>query len=255
MEWIETTGRTAEEALEEAAKHLGVRVGEVEHEVLEPGKPGLFGRTRVDARIRARVAPRSARPKATKAGAKKRPASASSSAQARAPRVPSTPRPPREFDREQAVDQAAVAAIAIEFLDGLFEAIGVEATCSWYTIDEETLQIDVDGDQLGFLVGRGGATLQALQDLMRLRVHHSSDSRSGRMMLDVAGYRQKRKVALEAFTDRVAAEVIEAGERRALEPMAAVDRKVIHDRVGTIDGVRSESEGEEPDRRVVLMPA
>ncbi len=295
MDWIEVTGRTVEEAVAAAAAELGCDVSAVEHEVIDAGKPGLFGRTRVDARIRARVgAPRRARSsrssgsKAAAAAAAAPSADGATSAavadagasgdadggaaaptrtrtreprEPREPREAREPREPRERSREaarsqdDAVDQDAVAAEAIQFLSGLFEVIGVDASLSWHAIDDETLQVDVTGANLGFLVGRGGSTLQALQDLARLRVHHALGARSGRLMLDIAGYRQKRRVALEEFTDRVAAEVVRSGERRAMEPMNAVDRKVIHNRVGTIAGVRSESEGEEPNRRVVLLPA
>jgi spoIIIJ-associated protein len=104
-------------------------------------------------------------------------------------------------------------------------------------------------------VGPKGATLLAAQELLRTFVHHDTGGRSGRLMLDVASYREKRRVALVAFTKQVAASVVETGERRVLEPMTAVDRKVVHDAVGDIDGVSSISEGEDPNRYVVLLPA
>lgn len=271
MEWIEVNGRTVEDAIAAAAVELGVAVEAVEHEVIEAGKPGLFGRTRVDARIRARVgtvrarparAPRStssagAAPQAASASARPRRGATTSSAAPPAPRSRPSSSDNGDVSRNEPVDDVdhdAVAQEAIRFLQGLFDAIGVEVSIDWHSIDDETLQVEVSGSTLGFLVGRGGQTLQALQDLVRLRVHHALGARSGRLMLDVGGYRAKRKTALEQFTDRVAAEVISSGERRAMEPMAAVDRKVIHARVGEIDGVRSESEGEDPNRRVVLLP-
>lgn len=276
MDWIEVSGRTVEEAVAAAAAQLGVDPSAIEHEVIEAGKPGLFGRTRVDARIRARAgAPRRSRGRVTRPASRAGNGSSSEGSGStgerpappprRARRTPDrdTPRDtPRDAQRDAArdtqrdsVDQAAVAEEAIRFLNGLFEVIDVEVTISWRPIDDETLQVEVTGPNLGFLVGRGGQTLQAIQDLARLRIHHALGVRSGRLMLDIAGYREKRKVALEQFTDRVADEVLRSGERRAMEPMNAVDRKVIHNRVGSIAGVRSESEGEEPDRRVVLLPA
>jgi spoIIIJ-associated protein len=257
VEWIESSGRTVDEAIAAAAQELGVAPEAVEHEVIDAGKPGLFGRTRVDARIRARVAATRPRRSAPRRSASSSPASPASpaaepAAAAQAPQAEPRRAPSGSGDD---VDQPAVAAEAIRFLEGLFAAIGVDVTIDWYGIDDETLQVEVTGANLGFLVGRGGQTLQAVQDLVRLRVHHALGARSGRLMLDIGGYRQKRKVALEEFTDRVAADVVASGERRAMEPMAAVDRKVVHARVGEIEGVRSASEGEEPNRRVVLLPA
>lgn len=272
MDWIEVSGRTVEEAVAAAAAQLGVDPSAIEHEVIEAGKPGLFGRTRVDARIRARAgAPRRSRGRVTRPASRAGNGSSSEGSGSTGERPAPPPRrarrtpdrdTPRDAQRDAArdtqrdsVDQAAVAEEAIRFLSGLFEVIDVEVTISWRPIDDETLQVEVTGPNLGFLVGRGGQTLQAIQDLARLRIHHALGVRSGRLMLDIAGYREKRKVALEQFTDRVADEVLRSGERRAMEPMNAVDRKVIHNRVGSIAGVRSESEGEEPDRRVVLLPA
>jgi spoIIIJ-associated protein len=89
---------------------------------------------------------------------------------------------------------------------------------------------------------------------LRTFVHHDTGGRSGRLMLDVAGYREKRRAALQIFTKQVAESVVSTGERRVLEPMNAVDRKVIHDTVAGLAGVSSISEGEDPQRYVVLLP-
>ena len=77
---------------------------------------------------------------------------------------------------------------------------------------------------------------------------------STRIRVDVAGYRAKRKAALERFTQDAAAAVLDSGQARALEPMGAADRKVVHDAVNEIDGVVTRSEGEDPRRRVVIVP-
>jgi spoIIIJ-associated protein len=104
------------------------------------------------------------------------------------------------------------------------------------------------------LIGPKAQTLQAAQELLRTYVHYETQSSSGRILLDVGGYRAKRKTALITFTQNVASEVLASGERRALEAMSAPDRKVIHDCVQDIAGVVSSSEGEEPNRYVVLFP-
>ena len=141
------------------------------------------------------------------------------------------------------------------FVEGLVEAFGYEAEVGTTTIDEETVEVHVDGEGLGLLVGPRGATLQAIHDLSRTVVQRqASGNHEGRVRLDVAGYREKRREALAAFTHKVAQQVIDSGSAQVLEPMAPADRKVVHDTANEIAGVRTTSEGDEPRRRVVVHP-
>ena len=284
MEWVEITAKTIQEAVEGALDQLGVDETELEYEVLDEPKAGLFGRVRGEARIKARVKPATPRGKDDRrrkpskvseaaaaavgtAGAgvsdaarparspSKRVSNSVAAPEARAPRPPRSdePRTPRVPGEPVALD--AVAAAAALFLTGFFHAANLEVEITNRRIDDETLEVRVDGQGLGVLVGPKGATLLALQELVRTHVHHATEGRSGRLMLDVAGYREKRRIALTAFTAQVAEAVLSSGERRAMEPMSAVDRKVVHDAVHDIDGISSISEGEDPDRRVILLPA
>jgi spoIIIJ-associated protein len=143
---------------------------------------------------------------------------------------------------------------AREFVEGLIEEIGLEAAVSVRVIDSETVEVVVEGQELGILVGRGGATLGALQELARTVVQSRTAGPTERILVDVAGYRAKRADALQRFTRQVAEEVISSGSEQALEPMLAPDRKVVHDTVAEIDGVQTRSEGEEPRRFVVVSP-
>ncbi len=143
---------------------------------------------------------------------------------------------------------------AREFVAGLVEELGLSATVSSRVIDDDTAEVAVDGTELGVLVGPGGATLGALQELARTFVQKRTGGQSSRIMVDVAGYRAKRAAALGRFTRQIAEEVIEAGTERALEPMSASDRKVVHDTVNEIDGLSTRSEGEEPHRYIVITP-
>jgi spoIIIJ-associated protein len=144
---------------------------------------------------------------------------------------------------------------AREFIDGLIEELGLEATVSLREVDSETIEVVVDGQELGLLVGRGGATLSALQELARTVVQSRTAGPTERILVDVAGYRAKRSEALKRFTTQVAEEVAASGTEKAMEPMLAPDRKVVHDTVSDIEGVVTRSEGEEPRRYVVLSPA
>jgi spoIIIJ-associated protein len=259
MEWVETTGRSVEEALEAALDQLGIDERDAEVEVLEEPKTGLFGRIRSEARIRARVRPTRPRPKVERQdrGRKRGPKPTKEAAR------PAQKRAPAAKDRQQGdgavmddreVPLAEQADAAKAFLEGLALQLAVQAGVGVRELDEETVELTVDGADLGFLIGPKGSTLAALQDVTRTVVHRKTGGRNGRIMVDVAGYRQKRKLALERFTRDAAAAVLETGTPRALEPMSPPDRKIVHDTVNEIEGVSTVSEGEEPARRVVLNP-
>ena len=295
MEWVETTGKTVEDAKELALDQLGVMADEAEFEVLEEPRPGLFGRLRGEARVRARVRPASVRPKQPRRG---RPdgAAARSDGPGRGDRrrngrpndrptaTPASAEPaPAETaaagvvaaaaNAEQAgnadagvpagavgvVDGPApsvadVSAAAEEFMTGLATAFGFDVTTRSH-VEGSEIEIAVNGSSLGLLVGPGGRTLLAIQDLARVAAQRRLGDHDTRLRVDVAGYREKRRVALERFAASVAEQVRESGSPRSLDPMPSADRKVIHDALAAMDGVSSRSEGEEPYRRIVVSPA
>lgn len=145
--------------------------------------------------------------------------------------------------------------VAREFLEGFLEVMGMEASVETRLLDEETVELAVSGEGLGPLVGPKGSTLVALQDVTRTAVQRRFPSRTDRILVDVADYRQRRAEALRRFTRDVAAQVVESGAERALEPMSPADRKVVHDAVNEIDGVVTRSEGEDDRRHIVIAPA
>jgi len=147
------------------------------------------------------------------------------------------------------------AEVARGFLQGLLDQFGLEASVDTKVLDEDTVELAAKGDGLGVLVGPKGSTLAALQDVTRTVVQRNFPSRTDRILVDVAGYREKRAAALQRFSRQIAAEVIESGSERALEPMSPADRKVVHDAVNEIDGVATRSEGEDPSRYIVIAPS
>jgi spoIIIJ-associated protein len=153
---------------------------------------------------------------------------------------------PAQLEREQEVASA--------FVSGLVTAFGFEAEVSTL-IEEDEIEVALEGDDLGLLIGPRGQTLAAVQELTRTVVHHAMPERSGWLRVDVGGYRQRRKEALERFTVQLAEEVVASGEPRALEAMGAADRKIVHDAAQQVGGVVTLSEGEEPHRRVVITRA
>ena len=117
------------------------------------------------------------------------------------------------------------------------------------------MRMRVTGAELGLMVGHGGRTLMAVQDLARVASQRRLGDHETRLRIDVGGYREKRNEALARFAVAVAKEVVETGTPKALEPMQSADRKVVHDALAEVEGVTSRSEGDDPMRRVVISPA
>ena len=144
------------------------------------------------------------------------------------------------------------------FLTELLAAFGrddAEVTVIRAEDDSEALEVSVDGAELGLLVGHQGVTLQAVQELVRSMVQRRFVGQAHvRVRLDIAGYRARRKVALERFARQVAEGVRSTGVAKALDPMGSADRKIVHDAINDIEGVSTVSEGEDAGRRVVIRP-
>jgi spoIIIJ-associated protein len=263
MEWVETTGRTVDEAKEAGLDRLGVGEDDAEFELLAEPKSGLFGRIRTEARVRARVRPTSPRPKDDRRDRRRRskPRTSTNRKDSAEPAAVATrPAQGRRSARNGAntmEDEASVAEqgeMARSFVSDLLDRFGASGTVEVVELDEETVEVSVHGNDLGLLVGHKGATLASLQELTRTVVQRHTGGQTARVLVDVAGYRQKRRAALERFARQVAEEVRESGNEQQLEPMTPPDRKVIHDTVNAIDGVATRSEGLEPQRRVVVAP-
>lgn len=142
--------------------------------------------------------------------------------------------------------------IAGDYLERLLDIVDYDGDID-LDVEGDRAVVAVIGDGLQGLVGPNGATLDALQELTRLAVQQQTGLRS-RLMLDVGGYRARRRTALTGIAQDAAADVVSSGTPVRLDAMNPFERKVVHDAIASIDGVRSESEGEEPDRRVVVLP-
>ncbi len=142
--------------------------------------------------------------------------------------------------------------IAADYIEGLLDVADLDGDIDM-DVEGDRAVVSVVGATLEELVGRRGEVLEALQELTRLAVHQHTGART-RMMLDVGGYRQRRRVELAAAGQDAAEEVRRTGVPKRLWPMNPFERKVVHDAVAAA-GLRSESEGEEPERRVVVLPA
>lgn len=161
----------------------------------------------------------------------------------------------RDQGGPEAVDLAALeqeSEIAADYVEGLLDIADLDGDIDM-DVEGERAVVSVVGVTLDELVGEHGEVLEALQELTRLAVLRQTGARS-RLMLDVGGYRQRRRADLTKVGEGAAVEVKRTGEPKALGAMTPFERKIIHDAVAAA-GLRSESEGEEPERRVVVLPA
>ena len=146
----------------------------------------------------------------------------------------------------------AEGEIAGDYLEELLDLLDFDGDID-LDVEGNRAVVSIDGgDDLEKLVGRRGEVLDALQELTRLAVHQKTGERS-RLMLDIASWRRRRRDELAGLGQKVAKRVLESGEREQLAPMTPFERKIVHDAVATVSGVRSESEGQEPSRRVVVL--
>lgn len=306
MEWVVTTAKSLDEAKDRALDQLGVAADEAEFELLEEPTKGLFGRTRGEARVRARVRPAAVRPKQDRRnrtrgktkgdGAKgsngQRGESSRStghgSGDAESRNVASATDVSDQSNPEQQTEQQSkqrtkrdqkkrnqkseakvsndseresspvtpqeVGDAAVTFMSGLVAAFGADDATTTLDIDGTDLDVRSAGSELGLLIGPSGRTLTAVQDLARVASQRRLGDHDTRLRIDVAGYRERRREALENFTTTVAEQVKASGSAKALEPMPSADRKVVHDTVASIDGVTSRSDGDDAARRVVITP-
>ena len=142
--------------------------------------------------------------------------------------------------------------VAADYIEGLLDIADLDGDIDM-DVEGDRAVVSVVGATLDELVGDDGEVLEALQELTRLAVHRKTGTRA-RLMLDVGGFRARRRTELAELGRSVAAEVSRTGEPKKLRAMSPFERKIIHDAVA-LAGLRSESEGEEPNRRVVVFPA
>jgi spoIIIJ-associated protein len=137
-------------------------------------------------------------------------------------------------------------------LERIADAAALQATVA-VSEDEEQIRAEFEGDDLGLLIGHHGQTIDAIQHLAYRIAFRGSEERKG-VMVDAAGYRERRAVALRASADQAAEAAVRDGRPVPLEAMSAIERKLVHEHLRTRRDVETYSEGEEPSRRLVVAP-
>ncbi|MEK7861807.1 MAG: RNA-binding cell elongation regulator Jag/EloR [Chloroflexota bacterium] len=237
----EFTGRTVEEAIERGLRALGRKRTDVDIEVLEKGKPAnVLGMGGEDARVllsyQEEAQPEQDEPVVD---------------ETEVPRRPDAVQQTRARDEDEAPPAyAEELALGATVLRGILDQMGVEAEVN-LGAEPRSDGLEVEGAELGALIGRGGENLVALQQIVSA-ITSKKVGRSVHIGVDIEGYRRRREDQLREMASRVAARVRATGNAVTLEPMLAYERRVVHLVVQEQQGVRTESVGIEPNRRVVI---
>jgi spoIIIJ-associated protein len=160
---------------------------------------------------------------------------------------------PVAVDRATALDESDLAGEARELVQRIVEGIGVNAQVE-LDEDDETITVSCSGPDLGMLIGRHGQTIDAIQYLANAAMYRGHAEDRKEVVVDAAGYRARRRASLEALAVRSAERAVSNAEPVELEPMTAVERKVVHVCLKEFEGVETTSEGTEPNRFVVINP-
>lgn len=257
MREVIATGKTVEEATENACAQLGLSRDEVSIEILEMPVKKLFRSlpAKVKATAISQAEPEQpAQPEVQPAPAEPvvqpvQPEPVAEPAPASQPEQPAEPAQPVEMSQQmqEKVD------VAVAYLAEIFEKMGVTGTTITPIQQSEATVLRVEGEKAGTLIGRRGETMEALSYLASLAANRSGGDYL-KLGLDVAGYRSKRESDLAALARRIGARVLKNGRSQELEPMNPYERRIIHSAISEMEGVHSESRGEGSDRRVVIYP-
>ena len=283
---IITTGKTIDLAIEAALAQLGLDRDDVSVQVLAQAKPGFLGFGAAPAKVEVtyeapdpipeapKVALSSASRSKPKAAPVKKPQSEPKEApkpakevkapkaeapkaektqqsKPEAPKAPKAPKAVKEPKTYAPAESGSTEEKIEQFLKGLLEHMGSTAVPHAWKVDENTYKVDLVGDDLGYLIGRRGDTLDAIQHLCNYSVKRGEEGHI-RINVDAEEYREKREDSLRRYARKKAQQVLKNRRRTTLEPMNAYERHVIHAALQDMENITTHSTGTEPNRRVVI---
>ncbi len=240
-DWLVVEDKTVQDALTQATVTLGLPSDEIEYEVLEEEKSGLLGLFPKPAKIRVRK---------KGAGAVSVESAEKAAAPVETAEAEVKEEAPKKEKKEVTRDVSTIKVTP--FLDELFKAMDLEVTVTEeYNSEENQVEVDLAGPQMGMLIGKRGQTLDALQYLSSLVLNKGHDDYV-KVKIDTENYRDRRKATIENLAKNVAKKVKASGRSSTLEPMNPYERRIIHAALQDDKYVETHSEGEEPHRKVVV---
>ena len=271
---IITTGKTIDLAIEAALTQLGLERDDVSVQVLAQAKPGFLGFGATPAKVEVTYEAPDPAPEAPKvalsSASRSKPKTAPVKKQVKpeppkaepkkeekpvAPKAEKKPEPVKAEPKEPKVyapaEPGSVEEKIEQFLKGLLEHMGSQAVPHAVKSEEGTYKVDLVGEDLGYLIGRRGDTLDAIQHLSNYAAKKFAEGHI-RISVDAEEYREKREDSLRRYARKKAQQVLKARRRTTLEPMNAYERHVIHAALQDMDNITTHSTGTEPNRRVVI---
>jgi len=255
---IITAGKTIDLAIEAALTQLGLDRDSVSVTVLQQAKAGFLGFGAQPAKVQVTYEapdpvvvpekPKSALGSASRSKPKAKPVPEKKPEPVKAPKEPKAAPAPKTYAPAEA---GSVEEKIETFLKGLLEHMDSTAVPHCWKENENTYKVDLVGDDLGYLIGRRGDTLDAIQHLANYTINREVDGHV-RINVDAEEYRQKREDSLRRYARKKAQQVLKARRRTTLEPMNAYERHVIHAALQEMDNITTHSTGTEPNRRVVI---
>ena len=256
MDKCVATGKTVEEAIEKALSEMGAVREEVDVRIIEAPSNGFFGLWEKLAKIEiSRLQPEENFLAGLSVSLSEEAEEAISEKMEEKPETAAISQPEeakREFVPRQAEITVEAVLVAVRFVEEIAYLMGAGVQIASEKREEEIF-ISITGDKNGILIGKHGKTLDALQYLTGLAVHKVVEGRI-RVVVDVEGYRERRKVTLEKLAARYAEQAVERGSKVVLEPMNPQERRLIHMALQEDNRIITESEGAEPYRKVVIIP-
>ncbi|NPV08977.1 MAG: protein jag [Anaerolineae bacterium] len=244
-EGVEVVGRTLDEAVQKGLEHLQLRRDQVDIQILSDGARTLLGFRPGQARVRVT-------PKRAPAPPRQHPRRAVEPTLASEAEKPPENEEEPEEPEELAPDQEA--DVAARLLQEMVRRMGIRARVQVeLPTEDQPLRLNIVGRNLGILIGRRGETLSALQFLTRMMASHQLHKWIN-LIVDVDDYRKKREESLRRLAVRMAQMAVETGKVQELEPMPPAERRIVHIALRDFDGVRTESQGEDENRRVTIVP-
>lgn len=252
--FIETTGRSEEDAISAALFQLGLDRDDISVEVLERAKSGFLGFGSSPAKVRVYYGPEEEEKISAPAPEPKKPEPVKPAPRPAAPPKPvpkAEPKPVSQAEYQPAPEDDPVAEKIKTFLLGLLEHLEVQATPAISVSPEGNYQVVLQGQHLGAIIGRRGETLDSIQQLTSYSVNRGAAKRV-RIHVDAENYRAKREESLQRLAVKVAGKVVKFRKNMALEPMNAYERHVIHTALQDYPNVSTYSTGVDPNRRTVV---
>jgi len=242
MKKVQITAKTVQKAIEQGLKELGATQDEVDIKILEEG--GFFKKAKVELILDKEVEEKKALEEKQKEDQEEK--------EVKKPKKEKKEKVKEEVKEVKTEEKEDMFSYATKFLTGLCEKMNVQAEITYFET-EDSVTFNASGEKVSSLIGKRGETLNAIQDILS-NVMKNANYREKKFYFDVENYKNRREISLINLADRMAKKALKIEKPIKLERMNAYERKIIHTALQNCEGITTHSEGEEPNRYLVIIP-